>query len=238
MQISGFAEAKMRFLLYLQASHSLSSSVTHSLWGAVHVYSVFASDAARQVLPASLPPSLQRRQRLFGACCHIRVCKTLYPPSHCFSLFLILFSPLTFWIIFMCLLNQTGCCCKVNTIWDFFFSFSVFDHFLHFPSLSYGSFTTSHKSLFLWIPWNQSVNTLRFFTGLHPAYNCFSHCPSCSMIHIYLAMPSASRGLFGWFLSTMWRIFVFVLGLVDPDSISLLALQLFDFISNLFLVWL
>lgn len=40
--------------------------------------------------------------------------------------------------------------------------FSVFDHFLHLPGPSYGSFTTSHKSSFLWIPWNQPVNTLCF----------------------------------------------------------------------------
>lgn len=33
----------------------------------------------------------------------------------------ILFSALTFWIIFVCSLNQTGCFCRVNILRDFFF---------------------------------------------------------------------------------------------------------------------
>lgn len=80
------------------------------------------------------------------------------------------FSAFTFWIVFVCSLNQTGCFNKVNNLCTFFclWSFS--------PGLSYGSFTTSYKSLFLWISWNQPMNTLLyvFFWALSNLQLCFS----------------------------------------------------------------
>lgn len=51
------------------------------------------------------------------------------------------------WVVLVCPLNQPGCFCKVNILRTFFPL--VFDQLLHFPGPSYGSFTTSHKSLFV-----------------------------------------------------------------------------------------
>lgn len=115
------------------------------------------------------------------------------------------------------------------------FFFLVFDHFLHFPGLSYGSFTTSHKSLFLWIPWNQPMNTLFLLLGSIPLTTLFFNVLPLAE-HIFIPLGLFAPGVCLVTLSGPCAQFLFGTDRIRFHS-EWKLFSCFYFISNLFLLW-